>query len=412
MDRLPARNSHATRVLFLQSQTYFGADSMVHSLLMRHLDREAFEVEVACNPGTNGRPSPALAKLSTLDDLRLRRTSFGPSRSRRSRTLSLQTLLEALRASQSLGGLALHAKRSGVAVIHGTEKPRDAFTGVALGKLTGARSIVHMHIGYYPQEFSRPVRWAVRHADRVLCISDFVARTVVEAGVDPSRIRRVHNAIEPDAWDPSIDGADVRHELGLAPDAPVLAIISRIYAWKGHTEVLRAVGRVAAEVPDVRLLVVGVDDPRAHPGGGSYTDELRTLAKSLGIAENVIFTGYRGDVDRILAAADAFVQPSWEEPFGIVYLEAMAMRRPVLAARSGGAVEVVDEGKSGLLSERGNDEELAANMLTLIRDPELRDRMGAYGRERVERYFNPQRMARETEHVYSELTATAAAVAS
>jgi glycosyltransferase involved in cell wall biosynthesis len=98
--------------------------------------------------------------------------------------------------------------------------------------------------------------------------------------------------------------------------------------------------------------------------------------------------------------------PSFEEPFGMVFLEAMALERPVVAVRNGGTPEVVEENVTGLLSEPGDIEGLACNMLRLARDPELRRCMGEAGRARVEEHFLPERLARDVEAIYDRLLAS------
>jgi glycosyltransferase involved in cell wall biosynthesis len=127
--------------------------------------------------------------------------------------------------------------------------------------------------------------------------------------------------------------------------------------------------------------------------------------QELDLTQHVIFTGFRSDVANIMAACDVFAMPSFEEPFGVVYLEAMSMGKPIIGLDKGingggGTREVVDNGKGGLLSEPGDIEQLARNIATLIDDPELRRRMGAYGRMRIEQYFTPTRMADETMQIY------------
>jgi glycosyltransferase involved in cell wall biosynthesis len=92
--------------------------------------------------------------------------------------------------------------------------------------------------------------------------------------------------------------------------------------------------------------------------------------------------------------------PSFEEPFGLVFAEAMAMELPVVALRNGGTLEVVAEGRTGLLSDPGDGDALAANLATLLDDPDLRRRMGAEGRRCVEDRFTIDRMAADTEDVY------------
>jgi teichuronic acid biosynthesis glycosyltransferase TuaC len=103
----------------------------------------------------------------------------------------------------------------------------------------------------------------------------------------------------------------------------------------------------------------------------------------------------------VMAACDVFSMPSFEEPFGLVFLEAMAMKRPVIGVNNGGTPEVVEHGKAGLLSEPWNVEELSRNIVTLLRDPALRASMGAYGRSRVLDYFNAERMAADAGNAYA-----------
>jgi glycosyltransferase involved in cell wall biosynthesis len=135
----------------------------------------------------------------------------------------------------------------------------------------------------------------------------------------------------------------------------------------------------------------------------SFTVELKALVAELGISDNVIFTGQRSDMPALMAASDVFALPSYEEPFGLVFLEAMAMKKPVVALDSGGAPEVVEHGKSGLLSRPGDLETLSKNLLTLLRSPALGSRMGEYGRQRVEARFTGNRMAEDTATVYEFL---------
>lgn len=395
--------SKKLKVLFFQSQSYFGSDSMIHSLLMRHYDRSRVEVHVACNYGTRRTPSASLKALQDIADVHIRPTNFGPTIKQQSkRDIVASTLIGGAPAAASLGGLALYIKRHGIDVIHGTEKPRDAFYGVLMGKLTGAKSVVHLHVKC--EDWLSPlVKWALREADAIIGVSEFVAKSTVAEGYDPRKVHYVLNSIDASRWNPTADGSVVRREFGIAPEAPMLAIASRLFYWKGHIELLKALAMVRQEVPNVKLLIVGDDDPRAHPGGGSFLQELKELVHELGLTENVIFTGFRSDIQGILAACDIYAMPSFEEPCAVAFLEAMAMKKPVLALDSGGTSQLVEHGKAGLLSAPQDIEALAANMLGLIGDPGLRRNMGDRGRARVEQYLNPLRMAEETERIYRNL---------
>jgi glycosyltransferase involved in cell wall biosynthesis len=199
----------------------------------------------------------------------------------------------------------------------------------------------------------------------------------------------------------------VRKELGIPAGAPVLVSVSRLFHWKGQVELLRSFALARREVPEAWLLIVGEEDRTAGADRPHYLAELKALAAELGVADRAIFTGKRSDVARVLAASDIFSMPSFEEPFGLVYTEAMAMKRPVLALNNGGTPEVVDHERSGLLSAPKDLEGLARNMVTLMRDPALRARMGEHGREQVLTRFAPARMARDFERIYAALAGAA-----
>jgi glycosyltransferase involved in cell wall biosynthesis len=390
-------------VLFLHSQEGFGADSAIHGHLMRYLDRDRFVVHLACSPGDGSRPSTALARFSEIPGILLRPTKFAPGFHHRSPRDIARGALAAVAFPLDLLALARYARRHDVRIVHGTDRPRDAVYAVGLAKLCGAKSVVHVHVGW-SEIYSAPAKWAVRNADAVFGISRFVTEKVVATGTPRERVHTVLNGIDPSRWDPDIDGSAIRREFGVPGDAPLLASVSRLFGYKGQRELLRALARVRREVADVWLLIVGADVPELH--AGSFTEELKTLARELQVSDRVVFTGERSDIPPIMAACDVFSLPSFEEPFGLVYLEAMAMRRPVVAVHSGGTPEVVEQGLSGLLSPVNDVDALASNIVTLLQDPALRARMGAYGRSRVLAYFNAQRMARDAGEAYKAILAS------
>lgn len=392
-----------TGVLFLSSPVRPGADTFIHALLMRHLDRTRFEVHAACTHRVRGIPSESFELLSAIPDLRLRPAYFGPSITGSSRLGRALLPLALVPLAGSLASLAGYIRRHRIRLLHSTDRPRDALACVLLGKATGAKSVVHVHVGY-GKWMKRSARWAMRHADALVGVSRYVAQTLVDGGHAPHKVHAVLNAIDSAQWDPHVEGGPVRRELGIPATAPVVVSIGRLYRWKGQGELVRALAEVRREIPDVRLVLVGEDDPLASPGGKSFESELRALARELGLADRVIFTGFRKDIAALLAASDLLALPSGGEPFGLVYLEAMAMKRPVLAQASGGAPEVIDHGKSGLLCAPGDPGNLAANLCSLLRDPPLRAKMGEYGRRQVETRFTPERMGMETASIYRELT--------
>lgn len=375
---------------------------MIHSLLMRYYDRSRVEVHVACNYGSRHHKSPSLQALETIPNLKIVRTNFGPTLTAQSKPNIAKSLVQVIPALFSLGRLAIYIRRHGIQIIHGTEKPRDAFYGLVMARLTGAKSVIHLHIKC-TEHISALVKWAMKRTDAIIGVSDFVAQSAIAQGYRADKVHYVLNSLDMSHWDDAVDGSAIREEFGITSSTPLLVIASRLFVWKGHTELLKALAIVREQVPDIKLLIVGEDDPRAHPGHVRYSLQLKALVEELRLTDNVTFTGLRKDMARVLAACDVYAMPTFEEPCAVIFLEAMAMRKPIVALDSGGTSQEVDQGAGGLLSQPDDIESLAANIVTLVRDAAMRQRMGNYNRKRVEEYFNPQRMATETEQIYDHM---------
>jgi glycosyltransferase involved in cell wall biosynthesis len=390
------RQKPIVKVLFMQSQPAVYADSMIHATLMRYFDPGQVEAHAACTLGIGGEKSASMKVLETIPNLHLRPTFFGPSVRVQPRLNNFPEFITGgARLPFSLAGLAGYIKSQEIHLLHCTEKPRDAFYGFLLARITGVKCLIHLHVKV--ENWISPLtRWAMKHADALVGVSSFVAQSSIAMGFPAQRTCFVLNGMDLAGWKEDIDGSGIRNEFGIDPGIPLFAAVARLVYYKGQSELIQALGKVKERVPDFRLLVVGEGDLSVD----GYAANLKRLACELGIENQVIFTGYRKDVRQILAACDVFTLPSFEEPFGMVFLEAMAMKKPVAALDNGGSREIVEHGKSGLLSLPQDIDQLAENLLTLIQNPALRVQMGEYGRIRVEEYFNAGRMARDFEQLY------------
>jgi glycosyltransferase involved in cell wall biosynthesis len=385
-------------VLFLTSATLppLGADTWVSVQLMRELDRDTHRVHVACATGPSSHPTPTFLAVGDVGALHLLPVDLGPELiGEPSLEDRLRALWATLPALGSLVRLAWYIRRHDIRVIHSTDRPRDAFACTLLARMTRARSIVHVHVGY-AEWMSGLRRRCIRNADALIAISQFVKGTLAASGHPDHTTHVVLNAIDLDRWVPGVGRDEAREELGVPAAAPVVVTVCRLFEAKGPEQLIRALAVVRDEVPDVRLLIVGDDGPEQ----GRYARHLADVAAGLGLADQVLFLGRRSDVPRLMAAADVFAMPSVDEPFGLVYLEAMAMERPVVALANGGTPEVVVDGVTGLLSEPGDMDALVANLERLLRDPSLRRQMGQHGRRRVEEHFTADRMAADAAEVY------------
>lgn len=388
-------------VLFLHSSEEFGADAAVHADLMRFLDREQFDVHVACVAGDGEREPLPLGILRAIPGLQVRPTHFFPKLGRKLGDL-LHGLPALAEVPQDLWDLRRYVTTNRIRIIHASDRPRNAAYCVLLGKLTGAKSVVHMHVKW-SLDYGRAASWAVANADAIFSISEYVTGTVLALGRPASQVHTVLNAIDASRWDPGTDGLSLRAELGIPADAPLLASVSRLFSWKGQRELLQAFALVKAEQPNLKLLIVGKD---ASGPDEPYLRELKELAAKLRVTDDVVFTGARSDIARVMAACDVFTLPSFEEPFGLVFLEAMAMAKPVVAIDNGGTPEVVENGSSGLLSPPWDIPALAANIATLVKDSEKRRQFGQHGRQRVLGQFDAPRMAADAGRAYRAVLAS------
>ena len=394
----PDGHAGKIRVLFVNTPTLppLGADTWIHAQIMRHLDRSTVEMWAACPSGAPGTPTPTYQTFSSIPDLRIKPIDFGPELHGKSVPGKIRSLAGSLRVIPSVAGLIRFIRRHDVHLIHTSDRPRDALASVILARLTGAKCIVHVHVGF--DDWMSPLlKWSLRHADALIAVSEFVKRTLVDSGHDPARIHVVLNAIDPAAWEPGVGRDEMRRELDLPVDADVVITVCRLFPSKGVEELVRALPALHEQHLDARLIIVG------NEMVSGFRQHLVDVATELGVTGSLALTGHRGDIARLMAAGDVFAMPSVGEPFGLVYLEAMAMRLPVVALDSGGTPEVVVDGLTGLLSRPGDTESLHRNLAALLGDPTRRSGMGAAGRKRVEARFMPPRMAADVVMVYKQL---------
>jgi len=187
---------------------------------------------------------------------------------------------------------------------------------------------------------------------------------------------------------------EIRRELGLENNIPVLTMVARLNWRKGHTVLFEALRQLKIESRlEPALLVVGY---------GPLEEELKAAAKQRGL-ERIIFVGKQSNVLPWFLAADVALVPSLTEPFGLVAAEAMACGKPVVASRVGGLQEVVVDHQTGLLVPPGDSELLAEAIQFLITNPHQASEMGKRGRERYEQEFTQEAMTRRWEQNYLEL---------
>jgi glycosyltransferase involved in cell wall biosynthesis len=203
----------------------------------------------------------------------------------------------------------------------------------------------------------------------------------------------IPNAVDSNMFNPSVGGTGIRKRHNIASDEKVVLFVGRLVSHKGIEHLLDA----ARLVPDVKFIIVG---------GGEFADDLR-MRHSHESEGNVIFAGRvpYSDLPKYYAACDVSVLPSVSrlEAFGIAALEGMSSGKPVVVSDIPGVREVITDGEEGLLCEPLNPEDLARKITFLMESDARRRGMGARGREKIEKYFNIERIAKSVAEVYESL---------
>jgi glycosyltransferase involved in cell wall biosynthesis len=295
----------------------------------------------------------------------------------------------------------IKAQRIEVAAVH------NLWLWVMFGpaaRASGSSTVLWLH-----DPPARNTDWLARRArltppDLVLCDSHYTAARVPSLfpGVP---VEVIHCPVEPTLGDRLCAAklrGEARAELGLGNGAVVITQVCRPSPHKGNLELVRALAKLH-DMQNWVCLQVGRPVLLAQ---AEYLERVKQAATDLGIAERVHFLGYRSDLDRLLAASDIHCQPNTEpEPFGIAFVEALYAGLPVVTTAIGGALEILNE-QCAILTPAGDVAALAAALAELIRNRELRERLGTNGPARALQLCDPARQMARLERVLLALRST------
>ncbi len=228
---------------------------------------------------------------------------------------------------------------------------------------------------------------------RFVAISRAIQDILIGIGVPSERIRLVPSGVELNRGTPG-EGRGFREELGLAEDQPLIGNIGHLADHKGQRYLVEAVPLVLRDFPRAKFVIVG------H---GELEVELKARADALGLGGHLFFAGFRRDMAAILDALDVFVLPSHLEGLGTVVLEALAARKPVVATRTGGVPDIIEDGREGLLVPSRDPKALASALSRLLSDSELARTLAEEGHRKVEQNFSVDRMVEGNLELYWEL---------
>jgi len=221
---------------------------------------------------------------------------------------------------------------------------------------------------------------------KVICVSDYGYQCMTSVGLLPrDRYRMIYNGVDLSRVMPDDSaGRRFRERFSIPEDRQIVTQVSWMIPEKGISDFLKMARSIATQRQDVQFVLVGE---------GAYREQYMNDAEALGLGDRVTWTGVIDDPfgEGVFHAADIVCQFSrWEEVFGWMIAEAMAHAKPVVATRVGGIPELIGDGVSGYLVDRGDIEAMSQRVLGLLNDGDLRHRMGHAGRETVSEKFDLQ----------------------
>lgn len=383
------------RVLYVnQSATMSGAEHSLLDLMSGIRDRVG--VSAAC---PSGRLSEAMVDAG-FEPIRLRGT-----------TVSFRLHLKhTSRGLRDIAGDAVRvariARRLDVDLVH-ANTARAGLIATLAARIGGRPAVVHIRDWLPPGRVSAATaRILEAGADALIANSAYTAAQLPSA---PARALRrvVHNPIDTTSFDPArFETGAARAAIGLADDDLVLSIVGQVTPWKGQDDAIRVAAALRHEHPRLRLVIAGspkFDDPGTRFDNLGFDQRIRDMTHEEGLDEVVRFLGERSDVPAVLAATDVLLVPSWQEAFGRVALEGMAMGVPVVATNRGGPTELVRDGTDGVLLAPRRVPDWTRAVGSLLTNPETRAAMGRNGRERAVTEFRTEVHVERIAAIYDEV---------
>jgi len=244
------------------------------------------------------------------------------------------------------------------------------------------------------------MKLVLKNAKKIISISNYTRGILLELGISKENIEVIPLGVNYERFDADIDYSDIikKHSI---QGKKVILTVGRLVKRKGHDMVIKSLPEVIKKVPNIVYLIVG---------DGPQRNELEELVKKLKLEEHVIFAGHVAHEDEELlkyyTACDVFIMPSRElketgdvEGFGIVYLEANACGKPVIGGKSGGVVDAIEDGVTGLLVDPQNINDISIALVRVLTNEEYSNKLGVNGRKRVEKEFNWKNITRKTRNL-------------
>ena len=290
-------------------------------------------------------------------------------------------------------------RRQRIEVVHAHMARDYSLASYAARRNRHAKFVATRHVLF---QLNRLHRHTLARAARVIAVSSAVAKELrAQRILSESQIAVIPNGIDVDRFARACKGFDraqFLRAMGLAPDCLLVGSIGELRTLKRHDDFIRAAGLIVKQFPKTEFVLAGLDTSAS----GEVRKQLERLVVELELKDCFYFLGWLDDADKLLCAMDVFVSASETESFGLAIVEAMAAATAVVATKTEGALEVVEDQKTGLLAPIGDVDRIAESVCALLANTEKRREMGARAQEAANTRFSLKRMVDEIERIYLE----------
>lgn len=362
---MPAGNGSADmRILHTETLKKWGGQQNRVLAEARGLVREGHTVVIACHKGS------ILAKKAADAGI----TVYELNMVKRAHITNIPKLIRIMKEER----IEVVATHSSV----------DSWAGGIAAKLSG-RKLVRFRHNLYPIGKDPLTRLIYAMPDRIIAIGDMIGEALGHYGIKKQKIAVIRSSVDITGFEPG--GEDLREETGIPKEAVVIGNTSTFTKVKGQEMLLTAFNEICARFPCYLLFAGRLNEE-------SKRKYLPLVDRQY--QDRVIFLGHRDDIPRVLRTLDVFVFPSLLEGLGTALLEAMAMKRPVVASDIATFRNFIEQGRNGVLFSHDAAGDLAEKVVRLIRDEDMRKRLGEKARETIIRKFSLEVMIRKTEALY------------
>ncbi|MFX0124502.1 MAG: glycosyltransferase [Candidatus Hodarchaeota archaeon] len=295
--------------------------------------------------------------------------------------------------------LLLIVRKRKINLIHSHEFLMNVY-GTFAGKIMKIPVVTTVHgKNYYHEKLRRVLayKYVSKNTKMVAVCNDLKEFLIREVGIDENKIRIIYNGINLEKFSDKINQSEkkqLRTNLGVNQNDFLIGSVANLRPVKGHIFLIQAATELIKRHRSARILLVG---------RGPCEDELRKEAERLNVLNNLLFLGYRKNIDKILQVLDVFVLPSTSEGLPLSLLEAMAAGVPVIASHVGGVPEIIIDNINGYLIPPANPSTIAKKILFLLESNETKTRFSKSGLETIKTRFSSTKMINTYQELYLSL---------